>query len=162
MPKSSPGRGLFVIRGEGFFELGKALKGAANKELRKQLRKDIREAGKPVVVKMRKNARGISGAPKEWKKKAAQRTSLKMNTTKRKAGIRIITTKPPKETPIGRYMNRGKWRHPVFGNRNNWVEQRVNPNWFDAPAKQSHRVMVTKVANALQKVVEQIAREARL
>lgn len=32
-------------------------------------------------------------------------------------------------------MNDGKWRHPVFDDKQNWVTQTVNPaGWFDRPA----------------------------
>ena len=36
------------------------------------------------------------------------------------------------------HMNKGTWRHPVFGNRNAWVDQKVTPGWFDKPVE-THR-----------------------
>lgn len=46
-----------------------------------------------------------------------------------------VTTKnsllPPEQRALPRLMNRGRWRHPVFGNRDVWVEQRPgNRGWF--------------------------------
>jgi hypothetical protein len=41
---------------------------------------------------------------------------------------------PPDQRKLPMYMNRGQWRHPVFGGPR-WVTQAVQPGWFDRPAR---------------------------
>jgi hypothetical protein len=53
-----------------------------------------------------------------------------------RAGVRIIhrtSALPPDQKSLPRHMNRGRWRHPVFGDREAWVTQTFTPGWFDKP-----------------------------
>lgn len=149
------------IDAKGFVELGRALRDAGNKDLNKRLRKGIREAGKPIIAAQRRNVRGLAGAPSEWKTSASRRTRIAINNrSKKRAGIRILTTpaRGSEGGPFARYMNRGKWRHPVFGDRERWVTQTVSKGWFDGPAEAADMVVTPKLRRVLAEVVDEIAR----
>ncbi|MDF2968361.1 MAG: hypothetical protein K0Q93_2139 [Nocardioidaceae bacterium] len=61
---------------------------------------------------------------------------------------------PPDQRKLPRYLNRGSWRHPVFG-RDPWVEQTAPPAWFDdAGARKGPQVR----DNAVQVVGEYLGK----
>ena len=83
----------------------------------------------------------------------------------RGAGVVIRTSGtylPPDQKRLPKRMNRGSWRHPVFGNRDVWVEQIVDPpGWFDEPAKRSRPKLSQEVSAALDEAVKQLPLRAR-
>ena len=67
-----------------------------------------------------------------------------------RAGVRVIqrsSLMPADQRSLPRMMNAGKWRHPVFGNRNVWVEQTFTPGWFSKPI-QKHRPEIREAIEA--------------
>ncbi|MCK2242144.1 MULTISPECIES: hypothetical protein [unclassified Crossiella] len=49
------------------------------------------------------------------------------------AAVRIKVERnlmPPDQRKLPGHMEKGSWRHPVFGNQQNWVAQTSTPNWF--------------------------------
>lgn len=65
-------------------------------------------------------------------------------------GVRIAVNTanlPEDQRRLPRHMDRGQWRHPVFGNRNAWVSQTVTPEgWFTTVAQQ-HRMDAYEAIN---------------
>jgi len=50
------------------------------------------------------------------------------------ASVRIKVERnlmPADQRELPRYLNKGKWRHPVFGNTDVWVNQTSTAGWFD-------------------------------
>ena len=64
----------------------------------------------------------------------AQATRAVQQDRGNSVGVRVYvnsTYLPPDQRKLPRHMNRGQWRHPVFGNKNVWVTQTVSPEgWF--------------------------------
>jgi hypothetical protein len=64
---------------------------------------------------------------------------------------------PPDQRRLPRYLNKGSWRHPVFGNDSRWVTQTAPPAWFDDAAKRQGPIVrgrtLNTVDNYLQKLV---------
>jgi hypothetical protein len=57
---------------------------------------------------------------------------IKVNAASVYVRIRVNRAQmPPDQTRLPRYMNKGEWRHPVFGDRDVWVSQSAPPGWFD-------------------------------
>lgn len=145
-----------VTGGEQLVRLSRALRDAGRTELRKDLNAELREIGKPLVEKTRAEARrrlpkrgGMAAAVA----KAPQRLAI---STGRDAGVRIIVGK----TKSGaRAANSGFIRHPVFGNRDVWVDQKVRPGWFDDPLKGSESEVVPALQRAMEKTVDRIVGE---
>lgn len=139
-------------------DLSKKLKGPASKALRKQLRDKIAAAGKPVADEVKAKVRtipvtshgggtsqrrkySVGRATTDRAKKSAGRrsaglrdtiaSSIKVQQTVK--GIRIVAQSsklPPDQQSLPRHLDSPKgWRHPVFGNKSNWVSQKGQP-WF--------------------------------
>lgn len=100
------------------------LKRVADKELQASMRRRLRAAAAPVVVQVKaKAAEHSTTIPKT--------ISLSMRYTGKRAGAYIISRKskmPPGHEPLpGLFEYKAKFRHPVYGNRENWVSQTGYP-----------------------------------
>jgi hypothetical protein len=80
----------------------------------------------------------------------ARATRTTASAGSRSASVRIRAAQaqmPPSQRKLPRLLNRGHWRHPVFGGR--WTAQKASPaGWFDRPAKK-HRPKVRYAAVAV-------------
>jgi hypothetical protein len=115
---------------ERLIRLGVAIKAAGSTELQRELRRAAQRAGGPLKRSARQGAIQIlpyRGGLAE--RVAASRFTATVSTRGSGAGLRI--------TGIGRYqlsrLDDGSVRHPVYGNRRNWVTQTIKPGWFTKP-----------------------------
>lgn len=98
-------------------------------ELRRQLRPAMRRAAMPILADVRKRA--------AWSTRIPGAISIKTSfaSTGSRAGVRLVvdSRKAPHARPLeqGSARNRNL-RHPVFGNRDVWVEQTPRPFFFAA------------------------------
>lgn len=150
----------YEVRGaEDFIRLSKALKHAGRTEMRKELNAGLKRAAKPLIAKTRAEARQRlpqRGGLAERVAKAPQRVQVR--TGARTAGVRIVVAGSAKGP---RNANRGFIRHPVFGNREVWVEQKVPAGWFDDPLKASAPEVRNDLEKVLESIADQVVREAR-
>lgn len=116
---------------------------AMSQEVRKELRPKIREAAEPIVSQARTNASWSSRIPR----------AIRLSSTRRGVDIRVNQAKAPHARPYEGITGTSKFRHPVMGNRDRWVDQATRP--FLEPAVAKHR---GKVRAALIRLVEDAAR----
>ncbi|MCI2421510.1 hypothetical protein MOQ72_29155 [Saccharopolyspora sp. K220] len=66
----------------------------------------------------------------------ARAVRVQMSTGGRSASVRIRTQTrflPEDQRTLPSHLNDGRWRHPVFGNRDRWVMQTARPaGWFES------------------------------
>lgn len=148
------------VRGaEQFIALSKALKHAGKGQLRKDLNSGIRVAVKPLVAKTRSAAKDqlpSSGGLAQQVAKEPQRVQVR--TGAKTAGVRLGVQR---KRGAARSTNRGRLRHPVFGNRDVWVTQSVPPGWFDDTIKRDVRRIRQEVEGVLDTIAKQIVNDAR-
>jgi hypothetical protein len=150
----------FTIQtGADFHRVTKALKAAGRTELRKELNKRMKKAAKPLIPIARAEARATlpqSGGLADQVARAPMRVQVRTGTAT--AGVRVVVGK---DRSGARAANRGLIRHPVFGNRERWVDQQVPKDWFDRPMRQSTPLIKPEVIKAIESVLEDIVREAK-
>ena len=138
------------IRGaEDLAKAAKQIKEMGDKTLRRELTRAIREASKPAQAAIRASA--LEELPKRGglaAKVASSRVTTKIRTSARTAGVRIQATNLHDIAA----MNRGRLRHPVFGNKNVWVNQKIKPGWFTDPANATRPVAQQRVRAAMERV----------
>lgn len=91
--------------------------------------------------------RGRRNASERVKQRAFRRSGLRatvartvkpsVSTGGRSASVTIKSRSslmPVDQRRLPMHMNRGRWRHPTFGD-DPWVVQVVTPGWFDKPAR---------------------------
>lgn len=153
--------GSFEVSGaDQFLALSKALKNAGHKELRKTLNKNIKTAVKPLIAETRAEARRTlphRGGYGALVARAPQR--IQVRTGAQTAGVRLVVAR---DRSSARRANMGVIRHPVFGNREVWVDQRLAvKGWFDVPAKAARPRILSAVEAALADTVSDIVRGVR-
>lgn len=145
-------------------KVGKALRETANKELRKELTRGLRQAAKPMVLEAKRAAGqqlpqhgGLAA------RVARSRFSVQTRTSGRRLGVRIAANGPKDQG--GRKLNiqtlnRGVVRHPVYARGSDrdkwaWVEQKIKPGWFDDTLTRQR----PRVQGELIKVIDEVARK---
>jgi hypothetical protein len=158
------GGSVHVIFGPEFPRVVAALR-EIDKGLPTKLRKDISDAVKPSVRKAQANmrampvkGRGHSGLRAQVARGIKVRVSLGSAT--KDAKVRIITTmQDASEAAIPRGFNSPKgWRHPVFGDREDWVVQHgMRPGWFMDPMQLNRDYVKDKIKTTLDEAAQYIA-----
>lgn len=77
--------------------------------------------------------------------------------------IRSSSTKlPGDQKALPRAFDRGKWRHPFFGNRDFWVEQTVRPaGWFTQTGRKAKPKLYAEIQRAIDDAVMELAKAGR-
>ena len=151
----------FTVTGaDDFYRLSKALKAAGRTELRKELNAELRKAGKPLIDRTRAAAR--SDLPSRGglaAQVAREPQRIQVRTGARTAGVRVVVGR---RRGGARGANRGVIRHPVFGNRDKWVNQRVEPGWFDKTLQRdAPDIARPAIEAAMQSIADKVVNEAR-
>jgi hypothetical protein len=129
--------------------------------LRRELTREIRAEAKPVVQAVKAAARGLPDGPPPASTGLHRATA---NATVQRAplgsgiGARIIVD--PGRMPSGQgnlpfLMNKGQWRHPVFGG-SAWVTQTSRARWFDDETTGREPQFRAACERAMDKIAEQI------
>ena len=134
-----------------------------DRELLKRFRKELRAAAKPLVPAVRASIRSIpSSRPYSaagLRGRMARATGLEVKTTGRQAAviIRVDGRKMPQDAKaLQAYMEgtKPRWRHPVFGNRNVYVQQPPHPYFFTVMRAGGVRARV-----AVNRVIDQVSKD---
>lgn len=142
MPRA--GVDLSVKGAEQFRDLSKALRKAGRGDLKRNLTRNIRRAGRPVEADLRaavmsvqvSSSKGGTARP-DTSTGLRARTARAIGTSVTQNGIRLRVNEK-KVGPYGRSLPRyldgsiakySRWRHPVFGRPTAWAEQSGSA-WF--------------------------------
>lgn len=137
-----------VLGAENLARVARALKATGNKELRRELQRSIQRSTKPLKAAVRDAA----------KRELPRDGGLNLRVARSKITTKTSTGRDPSVRIVAKGMrdvDRGVVRHPVFGDRRTWVNQRVPAGVFsrtlegEAPA----------VRRELNRTVRDVARE---
>jgi hypothetical protein len=142
---------LVVHGGEQLEKVARRLKEIGDKELRKELFSGIQRAAKPMKLAAQQAARSKlprRGGLNEWV--ASSKFTVSVRSGKFPAA-RVTGKKSGHDLAA---LNRGRLRHPLYGDRGHWYTQQIDANWFsDAMAAQAPAVREEIVA-----ILDDIAR----
>jgi hypothetical protein len=116
-----------VTGADALARLSRDLKDAGEKDLRRELLRGIQRAAKPAREAAKTAAR--NELPRRGglnDRVAASKFTARTRTGGKNPGVRI-TGKGELDLPA---LDRGRLRHPLFGNRRRWYEQRIDAGWF--------------------------------
>lgn len=135
-------------------------------KLKRQLGRDLRAAVQPAAEESKQSVLSMhsAGAPHQGeslRRDIASRVSTQARFSGDGAGVRVRVGwgGPRGFYTSARRVNRGYWRHPVFGNRNVWVEQIGKREWFETPLRAHRDDYRDAVLGAMEDMAERIARE---
>ena len=143
-------------------------------ELATSLRKELRNAGGLLVQDVRAAVRGQArgeriakqtrrghhkaGAKVSFRDAIASATSLKIVAGTTRQGISVVTdaSKMPENIrAMAKAWNKKSFRHPVFGNRDRWVNQDGRPYFgsvINEHVAEVQEAMNTALSEALEKI----------
>lgn len=146
--------------------ISKQLRRMNNREITRRFRTELRAAAKPLVPVVKQAAldipvKGTSGST-GLRKRLSKSVHMNVRTTGRKAGVSIqadAKRMPNGQKALPAYMEgtKERWRHPVFGNDDNWVMQDAHP-WFYPALK----TLGVRGRAGVEAVVESITRNITL
>lgn len=117
------------------------------KELRSQLRPAVQKAAREVLTEARSRASWSSRIP------GAMRIAVRFTGRMAGASVVVRAARAPHARPYEHLGDPGRFRHPVFGDRDAWVTQAARPFLF--PAARATR---DRVAAEIDQAVEQALR----
>ncbi|MFT2016292.1 hypothetical protein ACMA1D_10680 [Streptomyces sp. 796.1] len=153
-----------IVAGEDFTRVANALR-AIDARMPTQLRKEMRDAVKPFVRQAQQKVRTLPVAGNAGHTGLRRKVARGVRATaavggRRGSYMRIVTSMPEENQvmiPRGLDGERG-WRHPVFGNRNEWVTQRpIQPGWFVETLSEAREPMTTALLGVLQRARDTVA-----
>jgi len=103
---------------------------AESKELQRELPRAMNRATKGARAAVK--AEALATLPRRGglgKRVASSRLTTRTRRSGRAAGVRIVAKGG---VDIGA-LDRGRLRHPLFGDRRRWFAQKVRPGWFTRP-----------------------------
>ena len=145
-----------------FGQVARALRQSGDKELRKELYAGINRAVKPLTQAVKGDTNRY--LPRAYAVELSK--SLKVRA-RRRAGqnpsiylIGTAKTHRGKQRDLAS-LNRGRLRHPLYGDRNYWFDQSVKPDWWDDPLRRNVDEVRVEVARVLDDVGNKIIRKAK-
>lgn len=170
MAGGGPPFSLGVETHEGLAALTRAIRAEEDgKQLRKELARNMREVLKPGAAEakssiMAMSSAGLQTAPALRSSIARKiRPEVKLGGRWSGARVKAFKTKNVRGFPNApKRTNRASgWRHPVYGNREQWVQQRGKVDWFDRSFEGRTNVYRGAVEQAMEDMARRIAARAR-
>ncbi|MFM9604249.1 hypothetical protein [Streptomyces turgidiscabies] len=155
---------------EGLAALTRAIRAEEDgKQLRKELARNMREALKPGAAEAKSSimsmaSAGLTTAPALRTSIARKiRPEVKLGGRWSGARVKAFKTKNIRNFPNApKRTNRASgWRHPVWGNRDQWVQQHGKLEWFDRAFEGRANVYRGAVEQAMEDMARRIAARAR-
>lgn len=151
---------ITITGADKFARVSKDLKNAGDKELRKELYRGINRAVKPLTKSVKDSTTDY--LPRRYAVELSK--SLRIRASRRTGknpGIRLIAKA---KTPGGKdrdlvSLNRGRLRHPLYGSRKHWYDQKVSPNFWDDPLLKGVSDARKEIVKTLDDVAKKLARK---
>jgi hypothetical protein len=135
------------------------LRKAAARDLTRELRKGQRAAFRPLQKEIK--AEALATLPKAGGYNVTMSRAVKVTVTtgtgKKALTARIYATGKADARDV-RKVNDGILRHPLFGNRKNWHTTKVRAGFVDRPIDRLSDQVLKESADAVQRVLDSIAR----
>lgn len=155
-----------VTGADDFLKLSKGLKRSGNKPLRAKLNAGLKDTTRTLIPKAQQAL--ADGLPADLRARGANVKQVVQVRTGADPGVRIAVRYGKRGRGLGasnaRLANRaGLIRHPVFGNRERWVNTRVPRarDWFDGTYARSAPLIRPRLQRVLKDVADEVVREAK-
>lgn len=151
-------------------ELQRRLRAAGHENLRASMQRRLRHAAEPLRDDLQsairgldissQGARGRPGGPSPTTRPLRASIAAAIRISVRTAGnpgARVWLDKGalPPDLPMSvpnELNEKGKVRHPVYGNRRRWVQQNATPMWWDSTVREGRPRMDREAARVLDDV----------
>jgi hypothetical protein len=142
-----------------FVALAKRLnaQGKAGRGLWNELNAQMRNAAKPMIDVVERHLADY--LPDQYA--GVLRTTLTVRVSRSTkgaaAGLKLVgTAKGAKKKRHIRVINDGTLRHPVYGNPEAWVDQKVRPGFWTQPLAMNREIPATEIRRAIQNTIRKL------
>lgn len=139
------------VTGKGLQDLKRKVKALDDKKLMRQINKALREEAKPLIP-IALQAAGDSLPKRGGLADIVAGGTGKIAVTQK--GVRVVIKSWYVSTG---YSSRHRLRHPVFGNREVWVNQPLQGGWFDMAMKAHAGDVRPGIVAAIEKFSKEVA-----
>jgi hypothetical protein len=129
--------------------LSRQLKEIGDKDLRRELLSGIQRAARPIKDAAKASAMSTLPASGGLNRRIAGGKFSVQTRTGRDPAVRI-------KAPGDARLDKGRLRHPVFGNRRVWVLQQIRPGWFSKPVEAGKDQVVADIEDVMGRVADRI------
>jgi hypothetical protein len=142
-----------------FVRLAKALnaQGSAGRGLKKELMDAVKAAAKPMENEVRSHV--AQYLPSGYAPIMAAGLVVRPSQSTRGKSVGLKLTGYAKGVTRRRQIrviDNGTLRHPVYGNREAWVDQRVKPGFWSEPLENSREKPAVEIRRAIQKTISKL------
>lgn len=137
--------------------LARDVRAAGDKGIRREMYRGIQRATKPL--KAAAQASALEHLPAGGglnRRVAGARMSTRTRTGGANPGVRIVAREGKASIDLAA-LDRGRLRHPLYGNRRYWYLQRVPDGWWSRPMTQGADTVRRELVAALDDVRRQLA-----
>lgn len=149
------------MNGSDFRKLARDLELAGEHLMAREVPRAARRAAVPIVRAIRQEAKETlprRGGFADYV--GDSRITVRTLTGVRAAGVRIVGVRPRAGGAVDlQAVNRGRLRHPVFGSKNRWRTQPVNPGFWDEPVSRHVRTFRWELGVALDNIRRDIEKQ---
>lgn len=119
------------------------------RELARELRRELVKQSKPARQRVKRYEQDAlpSGMDRSYSKVPSQLVSVS------KAGVKVLWKHQRGKSDL-KALNRGRLRHPLFGNRKHWYEQQIPSGMWDKAIDKVAPTVIGDTADALEAFVE--------
>lgn len=130
--------------------------------IRKEMVKGLRAAAKPGEKAAKASAMSLpanTGQSTGLRRRIASAIGIQVRASRNAlVRIRVGRAKMGGQASLPQRMNRpGRWRHPVYGNREAWVTQTSRAGWFDRPVLATRPQAIAEMTKVLQRIVRRMS-----
>jgi hypothetical protein len=138
--------------------VARALKDLGDKELRREFYAGMNRAVKPLTASVKQ--RLPERLPARYA--ALLRADLRVTTRRRTGGRNpaVFLLGKAKNRDI-RSLNRGRLRHPLYGDREHWYDQPVQKGWWDQVLEDGAPMVRKEMVRVLDEVADQIVQKIK-
>jgi hypothetical protein len=148
----------WIVTGREFRDVARELR-LVDAALPKEFRKKLRLAAKPLMEKAKAELKAmpVKGRDSSGLRRRVAR-GVKLFLPRSNTSIRIVTSmKDRSEVALPRGLDtRYGWRHPVFGDREEWVRQ-PGYSWFREPISEGRDDLKRALTEVLEEARDRIA-----
>lgn len=130
-------------------EVHRRLDRVGRRELAKKLRQELVKQSKPARQRVKRYEQDAlpSGMDRSYSKVPSQLVSVT------KAGVKLVWKHQRGKSDL-KALNRGRLRHPLFGNRSHWYEQQIPSGMWDKAIEKVAPTVIGDTADVLESFVE--------
>jgi hypothetical protein len=129
-----------------------------SRKVRKELTDGLKEALAPAVDSVKQAALALPAKSHKHllRQRIADSTSAQIASSYKdpKVKVRVSRAKMKDKAPVPQLMDKGPFRHPVFGREKHWARQEGHKGWFEQAIQKD----VPEIRERIKERAEKVAR----